>query len=120
MGNSIFAIITGYVGRDPAFKYTQNGSAVADFSIAVTKKRGDNETTRWYRVTVWGKTAELVNQYVRKGDLVQVMADDISASAYTNKQDEQVATVEVTGRDIVFLHTNRERQEEQPQEDVPF
>ena len=65
-------IIVGYLGRDPELRYTPNGNAVCNFSIATTEKWKDvagaeRERTTWFRVTAWGRQAELANQYLAKG-----------------------------------------------------
>ena len=66
-------IIVGNVGRDPELRYVGSGVAVTDISVAVMKKWTDaqgnkQETTTWYKVVCWRKTAEIVAQYVRKGN----------------------------------------------------
>ena len=66
------AILVGNVGRDPEIRYLQNGDPVANFSIATserwTDKSGEKqERTEWHRVDVFGKTAEVVRDYVSKG-----------------------------------------------------
>ena len=65
-------ILLGRLGQDPELKYTPGGSAVCNFSIATTEawtdKQGQKqEKTEWHRVVVWGKLAELCNQYLAKG-----------------------------------------------------
>jgi single-strand DNA-binding protein len=64
--------IIGNVGRDPEMRYTPNGTAVAGFSVAVNDKRGEEETTEWFNVVCWNKTAEFCNQYLNKGRQVYV------------------------------------------------
>ena len=65
MAGSFSGSVTGYVAKDPEAK--ANGKAVG-FSIPVSK--GKDKPTTWVRVTAWGKTAEFVSQYIRKGSLV--------------------------------------------------
>lgn len=65
MAGSLSGSVTGYVAKDPEPK--ANGKAVG-FSIPVSK--GKDQPTTWVRVTAWGKTAEFVSQYVKKGSLV--------------------------------------------------
>lgn len=65
-------IILGRLGQDPELKYTPGGAPVCNFSLATsenwTDKSGQKqEKTEWHRVVVWGKLAELCNQYLAKG-----------------------------------------------------
>jgi len=77
-------IIVGHLGRDPEMRYTPSGTAVTNFSVAVSRKfTGKDgkavEKTKWFRVTAWGKLAETCNQYLAKGRQVLV-AGEIDAS----------------------------------------
>ena len=65
-------ILVGNVGRDPELRYTASGTAVANFSLATSRRWRDRdgnrkEETEWHRVVAWARTAEIVNQYAGKG-----------------------------------------------------
>lgn len=62
----------GNLGRDPELRYTAQGTPVCSFSMAVSRKRGTEEKTTWWRVTFWEKKAELASQYLTKGRAVIV------------------------------------------------
>ena len=85
-----YTIIIGNVGRDPEMRYTQSGVAVADFSVAVSRRWTDRtsneqrEKTTWFRVSAWRGLAETVNQYVHKGMQVMVTGE-VDASAYAGQ-----------------------------------
>lgn len=71
-------IVIGNLGRDPEMRYMPDGTAVTSFSVA-TSQRWTNkatgepqEETTWFRVTVWRKQAETVNEYLSKGSKVLV------------------------------------------------
>jgi len=77
MSSVNLAIVLGHVGKDPEIRYTQGGDAVANLSIATTEKWKDKqgekqEKTEWHRLVVFGRTAEVVEKYVRKGSLIHV------------------------------------------------
>src|SRR5262245_5849674 len=99
-------IIIGNVGRVSELKYTQQGVAVFDFSVAVNKVtgRGDDrkEKTVWFKVTVWRERAETASQYVKKGMQIMVVGE-IDASAYTNKEGQPAASLELTASNFQFL-----------------
>lgn len=67
------AILLGNVGRDPEIRRTQSGEPIANISIATSETWRDKQTgerkekTEWHRVVVFGKLAEIVEQYVVKG-----------------------------------------------------
>lgn len=70
-------IIVGNLGRDPEMRYTQNGSPVTTFSVAVSRnwksQEGENrEETEWFNVVCWSKLAEIANQYLAKGRQVYI------------------------------------------------
>jgi single-strand DNA-binding protein len=71
-------IIVGNLGRDPEMRYLPSGDAVANATIATTdryrdKLSGENkEITEWHRVNFFGKLAEIVGQYLRKGSQVYI------------------------------------------------
>ena len=70
-------IIVGNVGKDPEMRYTPSGQAVTSFSVATNRQytAGNGEQVKetiWFRVSTWGKTAEVCNQYVKKGSKVLV------------------------------------------------
>ena len=76
------AIILGNLGRDPEMTYTPSGLAVCKFSLATSKKMKDGqEVTQWHRCTAFGKTGELISQYVNKGNQLYIEGE-ITYSQY--------------------------------------
>lgn len=71
-------ILVGNVGQDPEVRTTHNGDWVAEFSLATSERWKDRDTgddqerTEWHTVTVFGKLAEVVEKYVRKGSKLYV------------------------------------------------
>jgi single-strand DNA-binding protein len=67
------AIIVGTLGQDPEIRYTANGGAVANISVATNESWRDKATgeaqerTEWHRIVMFGKLAEIVQQYLKKG-----------------------------------------------------
>jgi single-strand DNA-binding protein len=64
----------GRLGRDPEFRYTPSGTAVAKFSLATNrrKRNGEEQPPDWHRITVWSKLAEICAQYLTKGKMVMI------------------------------------------------
>ena len=79
--------ITGNLGRDPELKYLENGQIVANFTVAVRqpKRQGQDQPARWVKVAVWGKSAEYVGNYVKKGDKVFLMGRVEEPEQYTDR-----------------------------------
>lgn len=64
--------LIGNVGRDPELRYTASGTAVANFSLATSRRFKDRDGTQrdeteWHKLVAWGRTAEVINQYAPKG-----------------------------------------------------
>src|SRR5262249_41231825 len=98
--------IVGYLGRDPELRYTPQGTAVCNFSVATTEKRknGHGETeerTTWFRVTTWSRQAELANDYLAKGRQVFIEGR-LSLNVYTDRDGVERTTLEVNATDMQF------------------
>lgn len=70
-------ILVGRLGQDPEVRYAPSGTAVANFSIATNDVRRDRdgnnqESTDWHKIVAFGKTAEFLQQYINKGDMIYV------------------------------------------------
>ncbi|MFN8530324.1 MAG: single-stranded DNA-binding protein [Anaerolineae bacterium] len=98
--------IVGNVGRDPTMKYTPNGAAVCDFSVAVTRRFGSGdqrqEKTLWVRVSCWNKLAEVANSYVRKGTQILVVGT-VEVNAYMDKNNQPQASLELRADNFQLL-----------------
>lgn len=124
--------IIGRVGRDAEMRYTPSGQAVTSFSVAVseeyTKDGQKVKSTIWIRVSAWGKLAEICNQYIKKGKLVQCVGklkgDTAGNPRIFNKQDGTPSTsFEMTANSVLFLSKNEGESEQAPQaveEEMPF
>lgn len=99
--------IVGYLGRDPELRYTPQGTAVCKLSVATTERRraasGDTEEhTTWFRVTVWGRQAELANEYLGKGRQVYIEGR-LRLEEYADREGNPRISPEVNATDIQFL-----------------
>jgi single-strand DNA-binding protein len=70
-------ILVGHLGRDPELRYAQSGTAVANATIATTERRKNREGewadhTEWHRLVFFGKTAETLSRYCKKGKQLYV------------------------------------------------
>lgn len=100
-------IIVGYLGRDPELRYTTQGTPICDFSVATTERRKDKsgdmqEVTTWFRVSLFGRQAEVASQYLTKGRQVYVEGQ-LSQRDWTDKEGGTRTSLEVRGTEIQFL-----------------
>ena len=112
-------MIVGYLGRDPELRYTPQGTPVCDFSIATSERRKDKsgdlqEVTTWFRVSLFGRQAELASQYLTKGRQVYVEGQ-LSQREWTDKDGGTRNTLEVRGTDVQFLSPAPESEQTQSQ-----
>ena len=108
--------VAGRLGRDPEMRYMPDGKAVTNFSIATDDGWGENKKTIWFRISVWGKRAEVANQYLQKGSSVliegRIRADDNGGPRMFTRNDGSVgANYEITASDFVFLSSRQEAAE---------
>jgi single-strand DNA-binding protein len=100
-------ILVGRLGQNPEVRYTPSGAAVANFSIAtneswVDKSGQKQERTEWHRVVVWGKLAELCNQYLSKGRQAYVEGR-LQTRQWQDKDGQTKYTTEVQAQTVQFL-----------------
>ena len=72
MANFNKVILAGNLTRDPEVRYSQSGTAVAKFGMAINRKFKDQESTCFVDITAFGKQAEVLEQYVKKGSPLMV------------------------------------------------
>lgn len=101
-------IIIGRVGRDAEMRYTQDGTQVASFSVATSRRwtnaNGEQkENTVWFRVSAWGKLAEICGKHVRKGMLVMVSGELSEPKPYRDKEDTWRASLDLRANHVQFL-----------------
>jgi single-strand DNA-binding protein len=107
--NKIIAI--GNLGRDPELRYTPQGDAVCDFSIAVNDRKRDKsgefqDVTTWFKVTLWRKQAENASKYLTKGRSVYVEGR-LQVEEWTDRDGKNRHTLVIQGSDIHFIGDNR-------------
>ena len=99
--------IVGYLGRDPELRYTPQGTPVCDFSVATTERRKDKsgefqDSTTWFKVTFFGRLAEVANQYLTKGKQVY-LEGRLTQREWQDREGTTRTSLEVTGSDLQFI-----------------
>ena len=96
------ATILGRVGKELELRYTPNGTAVTTFSLATAKKVKGEQVTQWHNLVAFGKTAEILSQYVSKGDQLLVEGE-IQYRSYDNKDGQKVNVTEILVNQFEFV-----------------
>jgi single-strand DNA-binding protein len=101
------AMIIGNLGRDPEMRYTPNGQAVTQFTVAVNRNYKDasgewKEETEWFRVVAWGPLAERTAEYLRKGRKVYVEGR-LQTRTWDDKDGQKHYTTELVASTVTAL-----------------
>jgi single-strand DNA-binding protein len=100
-------ILVGRLGRDPETRYTGGGQAVANFSVATDETYKDRagerqKRTEWHKIVVWGKQAEIAQQYLKKGSLVFIEGR-IQSREWTDKEGQKRTSFEIVANNFRML-----------------
>ncbi|HTP69198.1 MAG TPA: single-stranded DNA-binding protein [Dongiaceae bacterium] len=100
-------ILVGRLGRDPETRYTSGGQAVANFSVATDESYKDRngerqKRTEWHKIVVWGKQAEIAQQYLKKGSLVFIDGR-IQSREWQDKEGQKRTSFEIVANSFRML-----------------
>lgn len=106
--------IVGNLGGAPEMRYTPGGQAVTNFNVASNRQYtgADGEKVKetvWFRVSAWGKQAEICNQYLKSGQQVMIEGrltpdkDTGGPRVYARQDGTSAASYEITAERVVFL-----------------
>jgi len=101
------AILLGNLGKDPELRYTSGGKAVATFSLATSERWSaadgqKQESTTWHNIVVWGKLAEVMKEYLSKGQQVFIEGR-IANRSYDDKEGVKKYISEVVVTNFSFV-----------------
>jgi len=118
-------ILIGNLGRDPEVRYMPSGDAVANITIATTEtwkdKAGEKqEQTEWHRVAMFGKTAEIAGEYLKKGSQVYIEGK-LQTRKWTDKEGQERYTTEIRADRMQMLGSRSGGSERMapPEDDAP-
>ena len=123
-------ILLGNIGQDPDIKYTPNGTVIARLSLATTRGRKNRDgewedETTWHRVLFYGKLAETVQKYVKKGDPLYVKGR-LDNRSWDDDTGQKHYITEVIGHELQLLGKKKEGTERMDpmepsrEDDLPF
>jgi len=131
-------LIIGNLGADPEIKYTQAGSPVANLSVATSERWKDKNTgeqkeqVEWHRVVIFGRLAEIAEQYLKKGSKIFVEGK-LQTRDWEDSEGKKRYTTEVVAREMTMLDSKGDSMENSSsasssskpendkfEEDIPF
>lgn len=124
--------IMGNLGKDPESRYTGSGKMIVSFSVAVNNTwkdaNGEKKTnTEWVNVEAWGRLAEIINQYAKKGSSVY-LEGRLKTDKFEDKNGDMKYFTKVIASSVQFLgggsnngsNQSQEVTQEDPDENIPF
>mgnify|MGYP000441733847 CR=1 FL=1 len=108
------AIIVGTLGQDPETRYSQNGSAITNLSVATNESWKDKnsgekkESTEWHRIVMFGKLAEIASQYLKKGSSAY-FEGKIKTRKWNDDNGVTRYTTEIVAHEMQMLGGKQER-----------
>lgn len=110
-------IIVGNLGRDPEIRYMPSGDAIANIAVATSYKTKDRDTgdakeyTEWHRINFFGRLAEIVGEYLKKGSSIYVEGR-LQTRKYTDKDGIERYVTEIVGEHMQMLGDQRPRDDQ--------
>ncbi len=104
--------LIGHLGRDPELRYTPQGDAVCDFSMATNDRKKDKsgefqDVTTWFKVTLWRRQAENASKYLTKGSSVYIEGR-LQVEDWTDRDGKDRYTLVVQASEMQFLSSRGE------------
>lgn len=109
-------ILIGHLGGDPEMRYTQQGTAIANFSLATSEQWKDRDTgekkskTEWHKIVAWRKLAEIMGEYLHKGDLVYIEGK-LQTDKYDDKEGITRYVTKIVASSMLMLGTRGANQD---------
>jgi len=117
-------ILVGRIGKDPEVRYSADGAAITNITLATSEEWKDKNTgakqerTEWHRVVFFGKLAEIAGQYLKKGSQVYVEGA-IRTRKWQNQEGKDQYTTEIVAGDMQMLGGKGGGQQESAQANAP-
>lgn len=127
-------LLVGRIGKDPEVRYSADGAAITNITLATSEEWKDKNTgakqerTEWHRVVFFGKLAEIAGQYLKKGSQVYVEGA-IRTRKWQNQEGKDQYTTEIVASDMQMLGSKGEQNQgaipvanepDQMDDDIPF
>ena len=97
-----FIFIAGRLGSDPETRFTPSGKKVTNFRVASSSKKGGEEETTWYRITVWGEQFDKMISFLKKGSAVMIQGELHKPKIFNDRDNQPQVSLDVTVHNISF------------------
>ena len=121
-------ILVGNLGKDPEIRYMPNGNAVANLTVATSEKWKDKNTgqdqekTEWHRIVIFGKLAEIVGEYLKKGSQAY-FEGKLQTRKWQDQQGQDKYTTEIIADQMQMLggkgDSSQQQAQQQPAQQAP-
>lgn len=114
-------MLIGRVGKDPEVRRMESGNTVANFSLATSEKRKNKqgeyvEQTEWHNIVAWNKLAEIIEKYVKKGDLIYIWGS-IAYRSWEDKEGVKKYRTDILASELKMLGSKNTEAGQRTQED---
>lgn len=106
--------LLGNLTRDPEMKFTQSGTGVCRFGLAVNQTIKDRKTVEFFNIVTFGKTAESCQNWLAKGRPVLVEGH-LHNNSYEDKQGQKRTSLEIIADNVQFLGSAQDRRPQEPE-----
>jgi len=97
-----FIHIAGHLGADPETRFTPSGKKVTTLRVATKGRKGGNEETIWWRVTIWGDQFDKMVSYLKKGSAVIVFGEVHKPEIFMDREGKPQVSLEITAVSVQF------------------
>lgn len=117
-------IIVGNLGRDPELRHMPSGDAIANIAVATSYKSKDRstgeqkETTEWHRISFFGRLAEIVGEYMKKGSSIYVEGR-LQTRKYTDKDGVEKYATDIIAESMQMLGSGNSSQDQDDAQPAP-
>ncbi len=103
-------VLVGRAGADPTIKTFSSGAQLVELNMAVNRGGKDKQETDWFQIKIWGKVAEIAEQYVKKGHLFGIIGE--LQQERWEKNGEKLSKVVVVARGLKLMQPKGDEKEE--------
>lgn len=97
-----FIHIAGHLGADPETRFTQSGKKVTTLRVATNSRKGGQDVTIWWRVTIWDEQFKNMMPYLKKGSAVMIFGEMQKPEIFTDREGKSQISLELTALSIQF------------------
>jgi len=99
--------IIGNIGNDIAPRFTASGQKVTSFNVATRSRKGGEEITIWYKVTIWGDRFDKMLPHLKKGSYIVVVGELGKPEIWQDKEGKNQIRLEITVNSLHFMPGNK-------------